>query len=460
MAQGCSRVLVIFRRDLRLEDNTALLAAQKDSKEVLPCFVFDPRQVQPHLYYSPAAAQCMIDSLRDLDRELMQRAGKLNLFYGKPEEILDTLITQEHIDALYYNRDYTPFSQERDAAIAALCRKRALPWYAFDDALLQPPGQVVKKDGSPYTVFTPFFRKASSLPVAGPRPLPATRFVRAQGALTWEALFQRIGIEPRGHPLGGRSQAVKILERLRDFSVYEDTRDYPFLEMTTGLSPHLKFGTCSVREVYQHIGQLLSAQHSLIRQLYWRDFFTHILFHFPRVLGEAFRPEFQNISWENDEKKFLAWCEGRTGFPIVDAGMRQLVESGFMHNRLRMITASFLVKDLHIDWRWGERFFATRLADYDPAVNNGNWQWAASTGCDAQPYFRIFNPWLQQKKFDEDCRYIQRWIPELRGLPARAIHAWAEQRMGSAHSYPAPIVDHGERAVKIQRLFEEARQQR
>ena len=243
----------------------------------------------------------------------------------------------------------------------------------------------------------------------------------------------------------GRSGAMSILKRLGEYKNYGEERDLPELDATTHLSAHLKFGTCSVREAYYAIRK------NLIRQLYWRDFYTHIAWHFPHVFGHAFKRQYDELPWRNDRKAFNAWCRGRTGFPIVDAGMRQLNNSGFMHNRVRMITASFLIKDLHIDWRWGERYFATRLIDYDPCVNNGNWQWAASTGCDPQPWFRIFNPWRQQKKFDGNCAYIHRWVPELDNVPASRIHKVNEG--GKIPGYPAPIVDHAARVKITKKLY-------
>jgi deoxyribodipyrimidine photo-lyase len=226
------------------------------------------------------------------------------------------------------------------------------------------------------------------------------------------------------------------------------------LQSTSQLSAHLKFGTISVREVFYTIAQTLDLEHPLTRQLYWRDFLTHIGFHFPRVFGHAFIEKFDSIPWEKDLQKFQAWAEGKTGFPIVDAGMRELNETGFMHNRVRMIVASFLTKDLRISWRWGERYFAQHLVDYDPCLNNGNWQWAASTGCDAQPYFRIFNPWLQQQKFDENCNYIYRHIPELRAVPAKILHEWHKKHYG--HFYPKPIVEHSEESKLTKALFKNA----
>ena len=215
------------------------------------------------------------------------------------------------------------------------------------------------------------------------------------------------------------------------------------MEGTTRLSAHHKFGTISIRESYWVVKRELGNSSQLITELYWRDFFTHVAFHFPHVFKGAFREEYNGLEWSKSKKNFDAWCEGKTGFPIVDAGMRQLKETGWTHNRVRMITASFLVKDLHIDWRWGEKFFAQHLVDYDPAVNNGNWQWVAGSGCDAAPYFRVFNPWTQQKKFDQDVKYIKKFIPELEKLTAKQIHDW-EKRQVDGIAYPAPIIDHAE----------------
>lgn len=255
---------------------------------------------------------------------------------------------------------------------------------------------------------------------------------------------------------GGRSAALAILKRLRGSRDYEKDRDYPSLAATTGLSAHLKFGTLSAREAHAAVASQLGSGHPLIRQLHWRDFFTMIGYYYPHVYGHPFCDEYQHMPWENDQGMFQAWCEGRTGFPFVDAGMRQLVRTGFMHNRTRMVAASVLVKDLHIDWLWGERFFARHLVDYDPAVNNGNWQWAASTGCDHQPYFRIFNPWLQQQKFDPAGDYIRRWVAELSDVPADVLHRPGAAAESSRGAYPFPLIDHAVAAAWSKQAFKEA----
>jgi len=432
--------LVIFRRDLRLHDNTGLNEALRLSGKVIPCFIFDPRQIDPHTYQSKPALRFMLQSINDLERQLQEAGGRLALYQATPQEVIAQLVAQQQIEAVFINRDYTPFSRMRDAEIADVCTQLGVALHIMPDALLIEPELAVKNDRTPYKVFTAFYNHARLFPVALPQALIKPNFLNIATGLVVDqiraACDQTMAIMP-----GGRQQVLSILSHLNNYQDYAHSRDYPFQNATSKLSAHIKFGTCSIREVYYAIVEQLGSEHPLLRQLYWRDFFTHIAFHFPRVFGRAFIEKFANLEWDNKADYFQAWCEGKTGFPIVDAGMRELNETGFMHNRVRMITASFLVKDLHVDWRWGERYFAQHLVDYDPSVNNGNWQWAASTGCDAQPYFRIFNPWTQQQKFDPDCRYIKRWIPELKDITVDRIHRWDKKQ--AECSYPAPIIDHG-----------------
>ena len=440
----------IFRRDLRLVDNTALNAALQQSRHVIACFIFDPRQIEPHPYQSKAALHFLLQSLKDLQQQFEAIGAKLTLLQGLPHEIIAQLHSQQNIQAVFFNRDYTPFSLQRECEIAAVCEKLQLKLFVHADALLNEPEQAVKNDGSAYKVFTAFYNNARQFAVAPPRDLQNGQFLTLDSPVTLEAFaeldsFQKTTIQ------GGRTAALQQLATLKRCSDYETTRDIPALQNTSQLSAHLKFGTVSVREVFLKISRQLGFEHPLLRQLYWRDFLTHIGFHFPQVFGHAFIEKFDKIPWENDLQKFQLWTEGNTGFPIVDAGMRELNETGFMHNRVRMIVASFLTKDLRISWRWGERYFAQHLLDYDPCLNNGNWQWAASTGCDAQPYFRIFNPWLQQQKFDPDCAYIYQWIPELRAVPAKILHQWDKKHYGQF--YRAPMVNHGHESQLTKALF-------
>ncbi len=450
-----NKSLFIFRRDLRLADNTALNNALAQSNKVIPCFIFDPHQVtDKNSYKSDNAIQCMLESLTQLHNAIVKQGGKLYFFYGNAEDVIKKIIKENTIDALFINRDYTPFSTARDKKIKKICADHDIHFEVSDDALLNSPESITKKDGNYYSVFTAFYKKAAMIDV--PTPIKQQHGDWFSGAIKNSeptTLFKKI-LPTQNKKIassGGRKEGLTILKHLTDLKNYNHDRDYPAIA-TSHLSAHLKFGTISVREAYHAIIEHLSSKHPLLRQLYWRDFFTHIAYHKPTVFGHAYHEKYDKLQWNNDKKIFAAWCEGKTGFPIVDAGMRELNTTGFMHNRVRMIVASFLVKDLHINWLWGEKYFAQKLVDYDPAVNNGNWQWCASTGCDAQPYFRIFNPWLQQKKYDPDCIYIKKWIPELRKYDNKIIHTWFKEsfdklRMNEQNkneSYPRPIVDHAQ----------------
>ncbi len=432
--------LFIFRRDLRVHDNTALNEALRLSRQVLPCFIFDPRQIEPHPYQSKPALHFMLQSINDLQQQLQAVGGKLGLYHDAPEQVIRNVLDLHHIQAVFINRDYTPFSRRRDDELANACQQLGITLHILPDALLIEPEQAVKKDQTPYKVFTAFYNNARQFPVALPQALTSRNFLSPMSDFTVDQLKLPIAEAKPDVIQGGRKQVLANLDQLDTYADYQHTRDFPALDATSKLSAHLKFGTCSVREVYYALTEQLGSEHPLLRQLYWRDFFTHIAYHFPQVFGRPFLDKFANLRWDNNLDYFQAWNTGKTGFPIVDAGMRELNATGFMHNRLRMIVASFLVKDLHISWRWGERYFAQRLVDYDPCVNNGNWQWAASTGCDAQPYFRIFNPWLQQQKFDPDCAYIYQWIPELKTFPPKTIHQWDKKHLPC--NYPAPIINH------------------
>jgi deoxyribodipyrimidine photo-lyase len=449
------RALHIFRRDLRLHDNTALHAALKLSKEVIPCFIFNDAQVAPHPYRSVNGLAFMIESLEELAADIRKAGGELLVCHGAHHEVVAKLIKECGIDAVFFNRDYTPFSRTRDQAIEDTCKSLGVACQHFSDALLVEPRDFAKDDGRPYTVYTPFFKKASRIPVTKPVGLQRGSL----GTCTYSGKrasprdFWPKDQSPERVSHGGRSCALTILESIRNFSNYEEERNLPAVRGTTLLAPHNKFGTVSIREVYHSVSQALGATHTLIRELYWRDFFTHIAWHFPHVFGHAFHKHYDAIEWNDDPQLFERWCQGETGFPIVDAGMRELVTTGFMHNRVRMIVASFLVKDLHISWQKGEMFFARYLTDYDPAVNNGSWQWAASTGCDAQPYFRIFNPWLQQKRFDPECAYVKRWVPELKQLKPAYIHTMYEDDMTRSVNYPKPIVEHSVQKLHAEEMF-------
>lgn len=447
----------IFRRDLRLDDNTGLNAALRLSDVVIACFIFDPRQVDAaNSYRSMNAIQFMIESASDLAQTITQNDGQLYLFYGHPAEIIETLIAKEQIDAIFVNRDYTPFSIARDNEIAAIAQRSAVAFNQSDDLLLTKPEDIQTKTKTFYQIFSAFYKNASLIPVAVPvRQEEGVYYTNhISNAQPLEKLYAQI-LPQKNDALmmhGGATAGNKMLADIIKLADYATTRDIPAIT-TSLLSAYLKFGCISIRAAHHTICKTLGYSHPLLRQLYWRDFFTHIAFHVPHIFGHAFNKKYDALTWKDDPTRFTAWCTGMTGFPIVDAGMRQLNTTGFMHNRVRMIVASFLVKDLHIDWRAGERYFAQQLVDYDPAVNNGNWQWCASTGCDSQPYFRIFNPWLQQKKFDPDCVYIKQWVPELKNFAVQSIHNWYKNSTTELSTYPRPIVDHATQADYSKKLF-------
>lgn len=449
------RALHIFRRDLRIVDNSALNAALEASDEVVACFIFNDSQVQEHPYRSVNGLAFLIESLEELSKAIESRGGRLLVLHGNTPTLLRSMLPRLGVDAVFFNRDYTPFSKERDAAIAGVCKDLSIPCHNFSDCLLVEPSEFGKDNGDPYTVYTPFFKKAMKLPIPRPRDTANGTFAKPSHCgeeCSIRSFWPELSA-PQRRSIGGRTHALAIVKLIEHYRKYDDERNLPALNGTTILAPHNKFGTISIREVYHVVAEAFGAEHTLIRELFWRDFFTHIGWHFPHVFQGAFTRLYDRIPWTNDATLFEQWCQGLTGFPIVDAGMRELVATGFMHNRVRMIVASFLVKDLHISWREGERFFARHLTDYDPAVNNGSWQWAASTGCDAQPYFRIFNPWLQQKKFDPDCIYIKKWVAELAKLPASQIHTIYEDDWTRDVKYPRPIVEHAVQKIIAEEMF-------
>jgi deoxyribodipyrimidine photo-lyase len=450
-----NKSLFLFRRDLRVSDNSGLIEASASSETVVPCFIFDPRLASQNPHFSLNACQFMIESLRDLTRQVASERGLLCVFRGRPEAVVERLIAEEDLEAVFVNKDYTPFSRTRDAAIAKVCEKGGIAFHSSSDVLLHEPGEVLKDDGKPYTIFSHFLRKARSIPVRQVNAAKVNNLSNYRVASDNRELINELPHQNmRGIMHGGRSRSLETLANLYKFANYKTEREYPAKSGTTRLSAHNKFGTCSIREVYHSVVDKLGAEHQLTVELFWRDFYSHIAFFFPHIFSGSFYPKYDALVWNTPARKFDAWCTGHTGFPVVDAGMRELNATGFMHNRVRMIVASFLIKDLHVDWRLGERYFAQNLVDYDRTVNNGNWQWCASTGCDAQPYFRIFNPWLQQRRYDPDCTYIKTWIPELREIAPALLHSPDKLNNVAIPGYPAPIVDHAiesERAKKAYR---------
>ena len=439
--------LFIFRRDLRIQDNIGLTESLQNSKEVIPCFIYDENIIKK-LKDSKFRWSFLNESLLELDRELKKKGTSLQILEGKPEKIIDKIIKRHKLDAVFLNTDFTNYSQRRDEKIFQVCKKNKIAFHSTLDFLLHNPNEIKTNEGSPYTIYSFFYKKARQFPVK-----KIIKNIKKNYSKEVISDNQIKKSEIKNNEIrGGRKEALKILKNLDKFRDYDKVRDFPGLNQTTMLSAHNKFGTVSVREVHKEIKEVLGSDHTIMGEIYWREFFSHILFHFPYAQKTTFRKKFQKIPWSESKESFKKWSEGETGFPIVDAGMRQLNQTGFMHNRVRMVVASFLTKDLHMDWRLGEKYFEEKLIDHDPAVNSGNWQWAASTGCDSVPYFRIFNPWRQQERFDLNCDYIKKWVPELEKIEPKVIHKLWE-KFPTNLEYPKPMLTHKIEAEKTKLIF-------
>jgi deoxyribodipyrimidine photo-lyase len=400
-------VLFWFRRDLRLEDNAGLYHALKSGIPVLPVFIFDRNILDQLDGKADRRVEFIYDTLLEMQEQLVRAGFTLFTGHGRPPDIFHHVLAEFDVKAVYTNTDYEPYATERDEEVRKLLAAESIPFHSYKDQVIFEKNEVLKDDGSPYTVFTPYSRKwkallndfyLSSYPVKK----YFGHFLAHQPFVipTLSALgFQRSGI-----PF---PSAVIKSNQLKH---YQQQRDHPGIAGTSHLGLHLRFGTISIRVLARKAASLSD---TFLTELIWREFYQMILWHFPRVgNGKAFKPVFDNIQWRNNESEFERWCSGQTGYPLVDAGMRELNATGFMHNRVRMVVASFLAKHLLIDWRWGEAYFAEKLLDFDLAANNGGWQWAAGSGCDAVPYFRVFNPTLQAQKFDPDFNYVRKWVPE------------------------------------------------
>ena len=439
--------LFIFRRDLRLEDNIGLIESLQNSTEVIPCFIYDENLIN-NLKDSKFRWNFLNESLTDLDMELKKKGTRLQLLEGKPEKAIEKIIKKHKVEAIFLNTDFTNYSQKRDEKIYQTCKKNEISFHSTLDFLLHNPNEIKTNEGSPYTIYSFFYKKAKQFSI---RKISKNIKKNYSKEIISNSEIRKNEIK-NNEIIGGRKEALKILKHLDKFRNYDKVRDFPELNQTTMLAAHNKFGTVSIREVHNKIKEELGVDHTIMGEIYWREFFSYILFHFPYSQKKSFRKKFQKIPWAKSEELFKKWCEGKTGFPIVDAGMRQLNKTGFMHNRVRMIVASFLTKDLHMDWKLGEKYFGEKLIDYDPAVNSGNWQWAASTGCDSVPYFRIFNPWRQQERFDLDCKYIKKWVPELQKMKSKTIHELWKEFPGNLE-YPKPILIHKIEADKTKLIF-------
>ncbi len=408
-----------FRRDLRLFDNAGLFAALSGEWDVLPVFVFDKDILEGLEDKQDRRLNFIYQELEQLKKAIEATGGCMEVMFDRPIDAFQRLTEKYSIAAVFTNRDYEPYALTRDKAVEQFLEKKGIALHTSKDQVIFEKDEIVKEDGSPYTVFTPFSRKwKARLLQEGLPAYPSEKKLDRlfQGSPIAMPSWSSLGFEPINFDFPGKTVENTLVKN------YAETRNLPAIKGTSLLGLHLRFGTVSVRQLAK---QALETSETFLNELIWREFFQMILWHFPKVVTACFKPQYERVPWRNDPAGFQAWCTGHTGYPLVDAGMRELNATGFMHNRVRMVVASFLTKHLLIDWRWGEAYFAHKLLDYELASNNGNWQWAAGTGCDAAPYFRIFNPESQAKKFDPKEQYIKKWVSEI----------------GSA-DYPAPIVEH------------------
>ncbi|MEM7180425.1 MAG: deoxyribodipyrimidine photo-lyase [Spirochaetota bacterium] len=407
-------IIFWFRRDLRLQDNTGLFLAQQQGFPVLPLFIFDIR-ILKGLPKDDARVGFIYQNLQSIHKELQKHSSSLLVRHGNPTLIWQELLQKYQIEAVYCNEDYEPYAMERDNKISRLLEKQGVRWQASKDQVIFAKDEILSGQGTPYTVYTPYKNKWLQV-------FYNSKLQHSDSANFLQYHRCRIAF-PSLKDIGFQSSEITVPKYdLSCVPKYAELRDFPAMDATSYLGTYLRFGTLSIRELIHSVKEKSDV---FLSELVWREFFMQILFHFPHVVKNNFRAKYDTVAWRNNKKEFSLWCQGKTGYPIVDAGMRQLNQSGYMHNRVRMIVAAFLCKHLLIDWRWGEKYFAEKLLDYELASNNGNWQWAAGTGCDAAPYFRVFNPWTQQQKFDKDLQYIRKWLPEF-----------------ETKEYPTPMVEH------------------
>ena len=453
--------LFIFRRDLRIVDNKGLILASSKCKNLYTVFIFTPEQVtSANKFKSDNAVHFMIESLQDLSADISKKGGHLYTFYGKNDIIIKQLIKELDIGIVSFNMDYSPYAVKRDHSIIELCKKKDIDCSVevAQDYYLLEPGTVLNGSGQTYQKFTPFYNSAHVKHVDPPNNKVVTNLTKTSKKLSntlslETALHRFTTMNPDIHRVveGGREYAIATLKKAIKTQTHYSKTHNELEKETTQLSAAIKFGCLSIREVYKAFRN----NTDLIRQLWWRDFYANILYAFPQVLGSALKPNYKKIQWHHNTSWFRCWTKGTTGFPIIDAGMRQLNATGYMHNRARLIVASFLVKTLLISWVHGEKYFARNLTDYDPASNNGNWQWIAGSGADSQPYFRIFSPKEQNKNFDPDCEYIKQWIPELKDVPAKDIINWdTEHTKYKNIRYPNPICEFSKQKEIALKMYE------
>lgn len=447
--------LYIFTRDLRVVDNKTLDKASKSSSLLAPIFIFTPEQVKSNSYKSDNAVQFMVESLKELHIDLKKA---LTLFYGETDDVVERLIKRQKFTQVFITKDYTPYANKREEKLQKLCEKHEVKLQIIDDYCLNNPGTILTGGGTPYQKYTPYYKSALKIDPDKPikkSKLPKLLKLKSDYDFTKADKLYKNNREINRK--GGRKEALKNMSLLKEQKSYGKTRN-DLEKETTNLSAYNKFGCISIREVYWKVRELFNKNHPLISQLIWRDFYYQLGVAFPHVIGSSLKEKYDEIVWSSDKSTLKAWKEGKTGYPIVDAAMAQINQTGYMHNRGRLISASFLVKTLLHSWQEGEKYFAQKLSDYDPLVNNGNWQWVSGSGADSMPYFRIFNPWLQSKKFDPNGTYIKRWIPELKDVEPKHLHEWDKyhEEYEGKIDYPAPIVDYKEEKEEVLKAYKKA----
>ena len=466
--------IFLFHRDLRIQDNTTLIYQLKQiNSPVIPIFIFPPEQIDIKInkYFSNNAVQFMCESLHDLSDEIKKNKGKLLFFKGDNLAVLKAIHKIISIESIGFNIDYTPYAKKRDEEIKSWCESNNITCFMKEDYALFDllDGKTNKANGTPYLVYTPFMKHVlGNLQVRSVDKFRSWEFVKSKNLnlITYNINesdidnFYKSNEQINVH--GGRSNTLKILENLDNFKTYLKSRD-TLTYKTTFLGASLHFTTCSIREIFHKIVDVLGESSGLVRELVFRDFYMNIIHNFPRVLSgqiigknKSYKEDYDKIIWSNNKKLFKAWTDGKTGFPVIDAAQRQLNTIGYMHNRCRMLSSSFLTKDLHINWLLGEQYFATKLVDYDPINNSQGWQWSTGNGTDAQPWFRIFNPWTQQKTHDKNAEYIKLWIPELQDVLPGDIHNWFDAVIRAKYpniNYPDPVVNHDEERKKTITLY-------
>ena len=422
-----------FRRDLRLNDNRGLYEALIADKEVLPIFIFD-QEILNKLPKDDARISYIHQELENINKQLNEIGSSLTVCIGRPNEVFSALSKKHEIDTVLCNHDYEPYAIQRDQEIKELLSSKNIGFKSYKDQVIFERNEITKKDGTPYKVYTPYSKKwLEAFEINGIQYFPS------EDNLT-KCIKKDFNQLPTLAEIGFKKSSIKVASykvSSKLIDTYEETRNFPAKNSTSRLGTHLRFGTVSVRKMVEKAAK--SNNITFLKELIWREFFMQILWHFPQTTKHSFKPKYDRILWKNNENDFEAWCKGKTGYPLVDAGMRELNQTGFMHNRVRMLVGSFLCKHLLIDWRWGEAYFAEKLHDYEQSSNVGNWQWVAGCGVDAAPYFRIFNPTTQIQKFDKELNYIQKWVPEFQEL-----------------TYDSPIVEHKFARERCLKTYKEA----